>query len=181
MRTWTIALAGLVMLAWTTSSARAEAAPVDLFDHAMVSVAEYLVTISDALAADHTEGVKKAADAIVEVAKNLDAEKSASVHVSHYEKIPAQLLNGARLLSKAKNLQEARAGFKALSVPVVMWAEMARPDGFYVLHCGMAKASWLQRNTIIRNPYHGSAMLGCGSVRSEPDSVVDEKKHLDHH
>lgn len=149
MKTWTFALAVLAMLAGLTTVARAEMAPMDPFDHPMGSVAAQLVAISDALAADKTDGVKEAADAIVELAKTLSPEKSTSAHASHCKMIPAQLLQGAHLLLKAKSLQEARAGFKVISVPVVTWAEMANPAGYYVLHCGMAKASWLQKKSLL--------------------------------
>lgn len=184
MRNLTFAVALLVALVGFNAGARAEMAGMDPFAHSMNSIAAQLVVISDVLAADKTDGVKEAADTILELAKSLDAQKSSSAHAGHYKMIPAQVRKGAELVSNARDLKEARAGFKVLSAPVVMWAKMAKPDGIYVIHCGMQKASWLQKNDTVRNPYHGSEMLGCGSVQSKPAGAKDKKKspgHKSHH
>jgi len=38
--------------------------------------------------------------------------------------------------------------------------------GQYVeVYCDMAKASWLQMDRKIRNPYYGKEMLECGEIR----------------
>jgi hypothetical protein len=178
MKNWTIAFAFLATLVGLSTVARAG---MDPFNHAMGSVATQLVVISDALAADKTDGVKEAAEAIVKLVPTLSPEKSTSAHAGHYKMIPAQVLKGAEQLAKANTLKEARAGFKVLSAPVVMWAKMAKPDGLYVLYCGMQKASWLQKNDTVRNPYHGSEMLGCGEVQSRPASAKETKKPTDPH
>jgi hypothetical protein len=38
-------------------------------------------------------------------------------------------------------------------------------DPIYEAYCPMKKASWLSSEKVIKNPYYGSAMLTCGSVR----------------
>jgi hypothetical protein len=41
-------------------------------------------------------------------------------------------------------------------------------DGLELAYCPMVKRSWLQKGTEIRNPYYGSAMLGCGVIQTRP-------------
>jgi len=134
----------------------------------MSSISDHAVVISEALAADKTDGVKEAAEAILTLSKALKPEQSTSAHAGHLKMIPAQVTKGAEQVAKATDLQGARDGFKVLTAPVVMWAKMAKPAGLYVLYCPMQKASWLQKNDTVRNPYHGSEMLGCGRVESSP-------------
>jgi hypothetical protein len=69
-------------------------------------------------------------------------------------------------LIQAKNLEEARAQFKLISAQAIKLAEAE--GGFYVMTCPMAGegADWLQSDREVRNPYHGSSMLRCGSVKS---------------
>ena len=48
---------------------------------------------------------------------------------------------------------------------MAMWATMSKPAGVNVVFCSMAKASWLQTDKKIRNPYYGKKMLTCGLYR----------------
>ena len=43
-----------------------------------------------------------------------------------------------------------------------------------VLLAPMAKGSWLQEGTEIRNPYHGSEMLRCGQVVTPAGGAIEE-------
>ena len=70
----------------------------------------------------------------------------------------------ARALGKAQGLEKARESFKKLSQPMAMWASMSKPRNIDVVYCPMSKASWLQKEGAIRNPYHGVEMLRCGQV-----------------
>jgi len=35
---------------------------------------------------------------------------------------------------------------------------------FVVVHCSMAKGSWLQADRSVANPYYGASMLTCGEI-----------------
>lgn len=68
------------------------------------------------------------------------------------------------------DLTAARVQFKTVSAAAIALFERARPrdasaDALFVHHCPMAEAEWLQLDDAVRNPYYGSSMLDCGSVR----------------
>ena len=129
------------------------------FDAAMQQVlAEYL-KIHGALAADREAGVAQSAARIEKLATRLKPAGQAKL-VS----IPASLRAAAAKLRQAKGIAAARLAFKELSRPMVTWATALKPSGIYVVTCSMAKASWLQREREVANPYYGSQMLRCGDV-----------------
>jgi len=73
---------------------------------------------------------------------------------------------------KGQGLVEARERFKGLSQSIISYlkALQGRINGvekIYVYYCPMAGASWLQKEEGTRNPYYGSSMLKCGSVKEE--------------
>jgi hypothetical protein len=132
------------------------------FDRAMEPVlAEYL-KIHTALAADETEGVAGAVDAIEDLAKALDPGKAHGEHAQHYQSIPEDLVAACDKLEEAKDIASLREGFKDLSQPVSMWVTMAKPEGTSVMYCPMEKAGWVQHGSEPVNPYLGSKMPSCG-------------------
>ena len=69
---------------------------------------------------------------------------------------------------KARDLQTLHHAFKPLSE----WmAKQELPTGLAVAYCPMAKAYWVQKNGDVANPFYGSAMLRCGTIKkvSEKD------------
>ena len=68
------------------------------------------------------------------------------------------------------DLEAARVSWKQISQATMQLFEVARPSGtagamLYIHHCPMAEADWLQADDKTRNPYYGSSMLDCGTVR----------------
>jgi Cu(I)/Ag(I) efflux system membrane fusion protein len=132
------------------------------FDQAMQPVlAEYL-KIHGALAADKTDGIQSAAQAIEKSAKELEPDKVSGDHAEHYKNIPADLVAACKALEQSEDLVSARDAFKLLSQPVSMWVGMSKPEEMSVMYCPMAEAGWVQEGDEVANPYYGSAMLGCG-------------------
>ncbi len=82
---------------------------------------------------------------------------------------PAQpVVDGAKKLGAAKDLAAARTAFGELSDALVKYAETsgsALPAGIHVAYCPMADKPWMQKGTDIKNPYYGSQMLTCGSIK----------------
>lgn len=84
-------------------------------------------------------------------------------------------------LSKTTDVEAQREAFEVLSASVITLAKAAQPAKrrartggpapTYVQFCPMAAegkgASWLSDSREIRNPYYGSKMLKCGSVKEE--------------
>ena len=82
--------------------------------------------------------------------------------------LPGKVAEQAEALAKAQNLASARAVFKGLSESLINYLKTQKvPAGsYYVAYCPMAKASWLQTDTTIVNPYMGKAMVHCGQIQS---------------
>ena len=140
----------------------AGAAGASEFDRAMEPIlAEYL-KIQTALAADRTDGVEGAVNAIEGLAKKLDPATASGEHAEHYRNIPEDLSAACGKLRGAKDIASLREAFKELSKPVSMWVTMAEPKDTSVMYCPMAKAGWVQHGSQVANPYFGSEMLTCG-------------------
>jgi predicted nuclease with TOPRIM domain len=73
---------------------------------------------------------------------------------------------------KGMELEKAREKFKDLSQAMIMLlkefqGKIEGAEKAYVYYCPMVDASWLQKEKGTLNPYYGSAMLKCGSVKEE--------------
>jgi hypothetical protein len=79
------------------------------------------------------------------------------------KKAAAQLGATGDQLSKSNSLADARSAFGKLSDQAEKLA--ARQSGYYVMHCPMKNAGWVQTSAKIENPYGGKEMLTCGEVK----------------
>jgi hypothetical protein len=75
---------------------------------------------------------------------------------------------------KAGDLKTLREAFKPLSESI---AKAELPGGMAVAYCPMAKAHWVQKSGEVANPFYGSSMLRCGTIKK----VAGEDKHHMHH
>jgi len=155
-------IAGLAVLL-LAPIARADTAKLD--EQMKPLYGEYQ-TIHKALAADSTKGIDKAAKKIAKLAPKLDPASVSGKHAGHYKSLPKNIKAAAEKLARAKGIKAKREAFKDLSKPFAMWATMSNPAGINVVFCSMAKASWLQSDKKIANPYYGAKMSTCGEVVS---------------
>src|SRR5207244_12538212 len=74
----------------------------------------------------------------------------------------------AETLAKAKDLKAARTADKPLSASLIKYlADNKAGKGVYhEAYCPMVKASWLQTDKAIKNPYMGKAMLSSGELKN---------------
>ena len=132
------------------------ASPVYASDAMKGIVGSYL-GIQASLAGDNLDGVQPAAQAIGEQAARMGTAGEA-------------ILKAAKAVEGAADLKAARAAFGDLSDAVVAagnaegWKDV--PD-VRVAYCPMAKQSWLQKESEIRNPYYGKSMLTCGEFKKK--------------
>lgn len=84
------------------------------------------------------------------------------------EATKAKLLTDAHAIAQSKNLKEQREIFANLSSTLLELAKAVKlsAEPVYQQYCPMKKASWLSADKAIKNPYYGSAMLTCGSVKT---------------
>jgi hypothetical protein len=120
------------------------------------SVYDHYLKIQTALANDSLKGVPEEADAIAKAVQN-DSMKM----------LPETVATEAEVLSKASDLKSARAAFKPLSDSLVKYlADHHAKDAYVEVYCPMAKASWLQADKNVNNPYLGKDMSTCGEIKN---------------
>lgn len=118
------------------------------------AVLDAYAKIQAALAGDNVEGVADAAKTI------------ATALTDDPNKILPAAITQAEALGKAKTITEARAAFKALNEILVRYLakEKVQTGQYQVVYCDMAKATWLQTDKAVKNPYYGKSMLTCGQI-----------------
>lgn len=136
----------------------------DKFNEQMQPILEQYLKIPKALAADKTDGVKVAGKNIEKLTSKLESSTVSGEHAKHFRDIPVKIKKAAKKLRQSKDIKAMREALKELSKPMALWASMAKPKGISVAYCSMAPGSWLQRGTVIANPYYGSKMLRCGEI-----------------
>lgn len=121
------------------------------------SVFDHYLKIQASLAGDSLSGVAENAGTIAKAVQG-DSTKT----------LPETVATQADALAKASNLESARAAFKPLSQSLIKYlTDHKVPAGTYhEAYCPMARASWLQSDTSIKNPYFGQAMLTCGVIKN---------------
>ncbi len=165
-----LALSCVSVLAFSLNVALVRAEPgthatgTQRFDRQLEPILDSYLKIGDALSSNSLAGVPVLAKSIGTQAATIDASSVTGEHAAHYKDVPTNLQKAAQTLSQAKTLDEARASFKKLSMPMVMWVTMSKPKDIDVLYCSMAKGSWVQKHGKVRNPYYGAEMLDCGEV-----------------
>jgi hypothetical protein len=106
---------------------------------------EHYEMIRSSLAADDLAKAKQAAHILVE-SKNGEAAVAAEI-------------------AKTSSIKTAREAFKKLSASATRMA--ANQQGYYVMTCPMTQdGHWVQTTREVANPYFGSSMLNCGSIRN---------------
>ena len=78
------------------------------------------------------------------------------------------LLKDATHISESKDIKHQREHFAPFSDNMITLAKTVKLSTapVYQQYCPMKKASWLSNQQGIKNPYYGSAMLTCGSVKA---------------
>jgi hypothetical protein len=110
-----------------------------------------------ALVQDSIAGVPDAARAL-----------SKAIAACPNKQLSPKIAQQAEDLAAAKNLTAARQALKPLSESLIQYLkEQKVPAGaFYEAYCPMAKASWLQLDKTVLNPYMGKSMVHCGELKS---------------
>ncbi|MEO8678954.1 MAG: hypothetical protein ABI665_07905 [Vicinamibacterales bacterium] len=107
------------------------------------------------LANDETKGIDVAAQAVEAAALKLGKKAEA-------------VAAGAKKLGAARTLSQSRTAFGELSVALedyVTRTKATLPKDLHVAYCPMEDKPWLQKGDVIHNPYYGSEMIDCGTIK----------------
>lgn len=120
------------------------------------------ITIKDALASDNADKTSKAAIEFIKAASAIDYKVLSEGNVSVLKK-------DATAISGARDIVAQRESFFNFSDNMIALTKKFKVSGspVFVQFCPMADGSWLSNEKKIINPYYGSSMLSCGSVKSE--------------
>src|SRR5437016_5831805 len=121
------------------------------------SVLDHYLAIQKNLAKDSVKGLDEHANAIAKAVKG-----------DEMKMLSSEVATQAETLAKARDLKAAREAFKPLSASLAKYlADNKAGKGIYhEAYCPMVKASWLQKETDIKNPYMGKSMLACGTLKN---------------
>lgn len=116
--------------------------------------------LKDALVGSNGNAATASATALVKAINETDKERIKDENRN-------TLLSDANGISQNKDIKVQREIFERLSTNMVELAKTGKlsTEPVYQQFCPMKKASWLSSSKAIKNPYYGSAMLTCGSIK----------------
>src|SRR6266511_1924378 len=121
------------------------------------SVLDHYLSIQTELAKDSVKGLDEHANAIAKAVKGDDMKM-----------LSPDVAKQAEALAKARDLKAAREAFKPLGASLIKYLadNKAGKGTYHEAYCPMVKASCLQTEKNITNPYMGKAMLACGVLKN---------------
>ena len=79
----------------------------------------------------------------------------------------SSLVSDATSIFRSNDIKVQREKLASLSANLLAVVKKTKlsNEPIYQMYCPMKKAVWLSDNKAIKNPYYGSAMLSCGSIK----------------
>ncbi len=123
---------------------------------------EDYLTIKNALVADHSDDASKAANTFIKSVSMVDYKVVSEGNLETLRK-------DASKIADSRSIEAQRASFNNLSKNMIALTQKFKlaDQSVFVQYCPMVKASWLSAEKNVKNPYYGSSMLTCGSVKAE--------------
>jgi len=124
--------------------------------------------LKDALVASNATDVQARAKVFDAASRNVQMD--AMEHTAHmvWMKVMERLANTSGAIAGTADLAKQRKAFAELTAPMTELAKASPASTpIYRDHCPMYEggADWLSREKPIRNPFYGSQMMTCGSVK----------------
>ena len=140
---------------------------------AIGGIVDGYLQLSDALAQDNDKNAAEAGKNIVDVMNSLDKSSFTSEQTKVYGEIEGDAKEHAEHISaNVGNLKHQREHFDMLSNDVYDLVQtFGAGQTLYQANCPMYNnnkgANWLTASKDISNPYMGSKMINCGTIREE--------------
>lgn len=124
--------------------------------------------VKDALIDSKAEIASEKADEILKSLDGVDTAKMTAAQKTQWEKLEKLIRTDSVHINRNKELEHQREHFMKLSnnMYALVFGFKANETEAYLQYCPMKKASWLSKSKDIKNPYFGSKMLTCGSVKA---------------
>jgi hypothetical protein len=136
-----------------------------------VSLSDLLTTyysMKDALVASKAETAATKASEFVKAINSIDMKALSEADHTAFMAVNEKLAFDAEHIAESKDITHQRDHFKTFSDNLLTLAKAVKLSAqpVYQQYCPMKKAAWLSSEAAIKNPYYGSAMLTCGSVKA---------------
>ncbi|QDP84962.1 DUF3347 domain-containing protein [Chryseobacterium sp. SNU WT5] len=120
------------------------------------------ISIKDALVTDNSDAASKAANEFIKSVSMVDYKVLSEGNLDVLRK-------DASTIAESRSIETQRESFAKLSANMIELAKKFKmaDSSVFVLYCPMQDASWLSAQKEVKNPFYGSAMLTCGSMKSE--------------
>lgn len=121
--------------------------------------------LKDAFVRSNTSAVSANAKVFFELISIVKTESLTPQEQKIWLSVNNELANNAKAISELKTIEKQRNYFKAFSksfYELMKAVKTAKP--VYYQYCPMADASWLSKESSIKNPYYGAQMLNCGKI-----------------
>ena len=120
------------------------------------------ISIKDALVTDNSDAASKAANEFIKSVSMVDYKVLSEGNLDVLRK-------DASTIAESRSIETQRESFAKLSANMIELAKKFKmaDTSVFVLYCPMQDASWLSAQKEVKNPFYGSAMLTCGSMKSE--------------
>ena len=131
-------------------------------DATITTLFQNYLTIKNALVADNSDNASKASNEFIKSASMIDFKVLSEGNINLLKK-------DASVIAESRSIDTQRESFGQLSKNMLALTEQFKlaDKTVYVMYCPMADANWLSSEKEIKNPFYGSSMLSCGSVKSE--------------
>ena len=131
-------------------------------------VTSYL-QIKDALVADDSDSAMEAGKLALDAFKNFDASSFNSEQQEKLKGLIDSATENIKPISEG-SIKDQRTNFKQLSIHVEDILAIAGTNlKLYEIYCPMYErgSAWLSAEKDVKNPFYGSKMLTCGTVKKE--------------
>ncbi|MFZ1699758.1 MAG: DUF3347 domain-containing protein [Pyrinomonadaceae bacterium] len=124
--------------------------------------------LKDAMVDSDADIAAMKAEDLVAAFSAIEVSKMTAAQKAYWAKLESPLKTDARHINENTDLEHQREHFMKLSnnMYALVFGFKANKTEAYLQYCPMKKASWLSESKEIRNPYYGSKMLTCGSVKA---------------
>ena len=177
-------LTALITFFSTTSSSLAM--KMDFKHHMGEIINSYLVIKSD-LSSDKTAQVAEESKKIINHAEKIEHLIKTTSHGGEFHKFHSKI--NIHLLKEfveklpGKSIKDIRWNFKPISDVIVKYVDLfgkpmnVKEDKLYTFHCPMYEggSDWVQAGKTTANPFYGSMMLKCGTLKSESSAKSGSK------
>lgn len=125
-------------------------------------------TLKNALVASDAKAAAASAAKFSAAVKAVQMERMNPEMHGVWMQVMEPLANLSAGIASKTDLDAQRKAFAELAAPMLSLVKVApRPEPIYLDHCPMYEggADWLSQEKPIKNPFYGSMMMSCGSVK----------------